>query len=266
MVRLYNLWHAISNLVFLAGGTILAFGDSLTQGLGYRSVGTDKRHSFHPYALALRELLPHTNVIESGVSGERVEGMRKRLQVEVQRGVAENTLTTPLVVVILGGTNNIGMHFSAASTATDLLGMHDDLRSLHTQLRPHLNLRHGNSSSLLVRTVAVTLPSFPHDHLRESRVELNAMLREYASQSGGFTSLLDIEDLFMMEPCKHSHSSSSHAREQDPKCRDNIIPYDPDNRRYWDSQSPLHFSELGYDALGRIVFERLCSDKSYFTQ
>lgn len=252
-----------------SGGTIFAFGDSLTEGMGHSSVLHDKS-TFHPYANTLRALLPDTTVIESGVSGERVESMRRRLKVEMTERTA---MTSPLVVVILGGTNNIGMHSSVASTAKDILGMHEDLKAL-------LEGDDGNKRRRVVHTVAVTLPTFPMDHLREPRIELNALIREYAAQSQGFTMLLDIEDLFISQPCNkpslkstfpHSSSSShtslsSRGAGQDEKCRNNKVPFDPENTQFWDSRSPLHFSKAGYEALGRIVFERLCEGKSYFTK
>jgi hypothetical protein len=253
------------------GGTIFAFGDSLTEGMTYKSVHHNKS-SFHPYANVLRTLVPKTTVIESGVVGERVESMRNRLRVEMK----ERDLTRPLVVVILGGTNNIGgMHSSPASTARDLLGMHEDLHALQRSASA------GASGSSSLHTVAVTLPTFPMDHFRQIRLELNALIRDFAAQSSGFTLLLDIEDLFLMrDPCRRSSGSSSGSsnskvkskdkdKEADGRCRENTIPFDPANRQFWDPRSPLHFSEAGYDALGRIVFERLCGadrNRTYFTK
>ena len=156
----------------------------------HTSVFRDKS-TFHPYANKLRTFLPKTNIIESGVSGERVESMRKRLKHEIEK----ITMTKPTVVVILGGTNNIGTHSSVASTAKDVIGMHEDLKAL--------------KSDFITHTVAVTLPSFPMDHLREARLELNELIRKYAAQSNGFTLLLDIEDLFIMQPCKYNPKKNS---------------------------------------------------------
>ena len=65
-----------------------------------------------------------------------------------------------------------------------------------------------------------------------------------------------------MQPCRKTPRTPV----DDVKCIQNEIAYDPQNRQYWDPRSPLHFSEAGYDALGRIVFERLCEGKSYFTK
>lgn len=183
--------------------------------------------------------MPQTTVLESGVSGEIVEHMRARLRTEIN----ERVMTSPIVVVILGGTNDIGMRHGVDITVRNILGMHEYLKSLR-------------ASKSVANTVAMTIPTFPNDRFREARLAVNAAIRSYAASSEGFTLLLDIEDLFVMQPCSRSA--------QDPKCAQNKIPFHPGNQQYWDRYSPLHFSGAGYDALGRIVHERLCEGKSYF--
>lgn len=226
------------------GGTVFAFGDSLTEGMGHQSMFRNKS-SYHPYTIALAEHLPHSTVIESGLSGEVVGHMRTRLKSEIMK----REFTEPIVVVILGGTNDIGMRHPVSATVTDIIGMHQDLKVLQ-------------KSKKIIHTVAMTVPTFPSDRNREARLAVNDAIRSYADQSGGFTLLLDIEDLFVMQPCKRT----SKTRADDMKCIKNEIPYDPQNQQFWDRHSSLHFSESGYDALGRIVYERLCEGKSYFTK
>lgn len=152
------------------GGVVLAFGDSLTEGMVHTSVFNDKT-TFHPYSKVLQKYLPKSNVIESGISGEEVAHMRRRLRREIANIKIENFSA----IVILGGTNDIGKFHSVNQTAKEILGMHDDIRGL-SQHKP------------IAHSVAVTLPPYPRDIFRAQRIALNAMIREYAAQSGGLVS------------------------------------------------------------------------------
>lgn len=73
------------------GGTVLAFGDSLTLG-----VGTSKSHSY-PSVLAV---LSGLKVINSGVSGETTDDGLIRLSQQLNR-------TTPDLIILIEGGNDI---------------------------------------------------------------------------------------------------------------------------------------------------------------
>ena len=221
---------------------MLAFGDSLTEGMVHTSVFNDKT-TFHPYSKVLQKYLPKSNVIESGISGEEVAHMRRRLRREIANIKIENFSA----IVILGGTNDIGKFHSVNQTAKEILGMHDDIRGL-SQHKP------------IAHSVAVTLPPYPRDIFRAQRIALNAMIREYAAQSGGFTKLLDIEDIFMTGACRHY----ADPKLNDYKCLHRLVPYEKANARYWDYLGSLHFSKEGYEALGLAVYNCLCDNECYF--
>jgi len=228
------------------------FGDSLSQGL-YRS--EDFSPLFHPYSLELQKRLPGANVMESGLSGEEVGHMLVRLKAKLlDIPVAQK----PAVVVILGGTNDIGIgRIRGPRIAERLIEMHEHLRVLHDTDPAFAGLLHS---------VAVTVPVLLSrtDHNRQERMFVNDALREYVSRSArhhdGFTWLLDISNLFLTQSCVPFGQT-------DEGCRAGAEPpFDPLNARFWDPRSPLHFSPQGYDELGRIVFERLCLDREIATQ
>ncbi|MFT7560188.1 MAG: acyl-CoA thioesterase-1 [Flavobacteriales bacterium] len=73
------------------GGTILAFGDSLTVGVG------TKRSKSYPAVLAE---LTGLNVVNAGVSGETTDRGLERLPMEIDR-------TTPDLIILIEGGNDI---------------------------------------------------------------------------------------------------------------------------------------------------------------
>lgn len=234
---------------------ILTFGDSLTEGLTKNETFSPV---FHPYSLELQKLLPEAVVVESGQSGEEVGHMLGRLKKYLLQADPHRR---PAVVVILGGTNDIGIaRLHAGHIAERLEEMHEHLRLLR-ETEPEV---WGG----LVHSVAVTVPVLlaKTDHRRAERLRVNAALREYTARSarehGGFTWLLDIENLFLTQACVP-------AGQQDTACGasdDEKPPYNPANAQFWDPRSPLHFSARGYDAVGRIVYERLCLGREVATQ
>lgn len=89
------------------GGTILAFGDSLTFG-----VGTAQTHS---YPAVLAEL-SGLNVINAGISGETTESGLKRLPLELDR-------TAPDLIILIEGGNDILQNKSEFSIKSNLRKM-----------------------------------------------------------------------------------------------------------------------------------------------
>jgi len=89
------------------GGTILAFGDSLTVG-----VGTNKKNSY-PAVLAD---LTGLNVINSGVSGETTDRGIKRLPQELDRAA-------PDLLILIEGGNDILQNRSLSETKANIKAM-----------------------------------------------------------------------------------------------------------------------------------------------
>jgi len=89
------------------GGTILAFGDSLTAGLG-----TTKTNSY-PAVLAD---LTGLNVINSGVSGETTDRGLERLPQELDR-------TAPDLLILIEGGNDILQNRSRSTTKANIKAM-----------------------------------------------------------------------------------------------------------------------------------------------
>lgn len=89
------------------GGTILAFGDSLT--LGY---GTDKSNSYPAVLAGLTGL----NVINSGISGETTDQGLERLPQELDR-------TAPDLIILIEGGNDILKNRSHTAIKENLKGM-----------------------------------------------------------------------------------------------------------------------------------------------
>ncbi|MCW8996080.1 MAG: GDSL-type esterase/lipase family protein, partial [Psychromonas sp.] len=89
------------------GGTILAFGDSLTLG-----VGTTK---FKSYPAVLAEL-SGLNVINAGVSGETTDRGLKRLPMELER-------TFPDLIILIEGGNDILKNRSQSAIKQNLKRM-----------------------------------------------------------------------------------------------------------------------------------------------
>ncbi len=91
----------------IGNGTVLAFGDSLTLG-----VGTTKENSY-PAVLAK---LSGLNVVNSGVSGETTAQGLKRLPTELER-------TKPDLVILIEGGNDILRNKSLSETKNNLQQM-----------------------------------------------------------------------------------------------------------------------------------------------
>jgi len=100
--------------------TIIAFGDSLTE--GYYMQG----RNFHPYTIKLQELLSSmkgkasNEIMNCGISGETTDEMRPRLKsLLLQEYVSECK-----AVIILGGTNDLGSQ-NVENIVNNVTWMHD---------------------------------------------------------------------------------------------------------------------------------------------
>ena len=195
------------NLLEIAkGGKVLTFGDSLTAGLhvnmtglsnfssplrqrlgntsrgSFGSGGQVSSHSmfsrrqmmFHPYGLKLGELMG-SEVVTSGLSGESTGNMAHRLPVVL------SNLTNVKVVILLGGTNDIGMKFKSDLIISNILSMHKWL--------------HNTTNNFY--TIALTVPpiNFPfHNHTHRGIV--NEGIRKYAKLCSHRVALLELDQIF----------------------------------------------------------------------
>jgi len=183
--RVHVLWMLLAGIHTLPdsaqGGPvrILAFGDSLTEGW------TNEGSLMHPYAnrlqLLLRQVNPTVEVIESGVSGERVlVSMESRLASELADAQSRGSKYD--WVLLLAGVNDIGYGRPAEAVFSGLRRMYQEVG------------RHG------ARLVAMTCmenagtPLSPRD---PQRVHLNIHIREYCARHNGphGALLLDLEKL-----------------------------------------------------------------------
>jgi hypothetical protein len=124
------------------GETILCLGDSLTHGM-YVTPDDETGQSSHPYSLQLtKSLKSATTVIEAGTNGATLTDMLATLP---------SLLRThdPLVVIILGGTNDLGRG-GVNATHDHMLGR---LAQLHK-----LALNHIRADKKKVITIAITIP------------------------------------------------------------------------------------------------------------
>jgi lysophospholipase L1-like esterase len=220
------------------GKVILAFGDSLTHGSGAPA------RRPHPYAIKLKELMPSTRIIELGIPGEVTPTMMERLKITLQQ-----MKELPTVVVILGGTNDIGRGLPTGTTISNIINMHEDIRLLKS--------RNPEKYGGIKHTVLMTIPRMTFDRFRKSRIEINHELRNYVARSSsddGFTLLMDIENVFSFSPCTSSAPNDG--------CKPDA--FNITNKRYWDAASPLHFSPEGYDEIGKMIYATLCEGKSVF--
>lgn len=193
---------------------ILCFGDSLTY--GYYHGGKS-----HPYALKLRESLMNTTktdwVIEHrGIPGEVTEDMCDRL-INI---ITDKNKDKYDYVILLGGTNDIGMQIPTKTIINNLQKMYDKISSTPASSE----LQTGTS------LIAVTIPVAKFDSgfqtakaLVDNRNVVNDFIRSYVKERKSNASLFDLNVL---------------------------IPYSDDDG-LWDDG--LHFSPKGYDRIGTAL-------------
>jgi lysophospholipase L1-like esterase len=249
--------------------TILAFGDSLTE--GYER--TNRGVKFHPYTIHLNAKLMHhyfkSNAVESGLSGERTTSMIPRLKEALKDNLWSNGQMQSQVrlTIILGGTNDLGKsmrhepHWSAQDTIARLTelynialegsgdyeispalreGIASDVDAPHRPkpkpkniepLEPY-NHTHANINFVL----ALTIPKNPgqdRDELNQMRSEINNFIRSYVDKCSNRMVLLDMEDMW--------------------------YPITKNVNKYW--SDGIHYSNTGYDLIGEMIWEKLISTR-----
>lgn len=181
-------------------------GDSLTHGM------------HHPYTQKLNVLmnqhfgldLQHSFVINAGKSGEVTAEMVARIGFLVQKN-------EPKVVVVLGGTNDLGHLKPHHSVIENIQQIHEIARTINK--KPFFF------------TIAMTIPEIGWPFVNQTeRLQVNNGIRDYVSRTG-HTFLLDLECAFFNQS-------------------------NPTNDKYWASDK-VHFKPAGYDVIGELVFNVL---------
>eukprot|EP01041_Mallomonas_annulata_P003120 gene3120-6138_t len=207
-----------SNLVeYCRGKSVLGFGDSLTYGLVRSDFGLSE--DAHPYSIRLSNLLNNqtshqTSVFASGIPGEITSQMIARLPKKLR------DYTNIGLVIILGGTNDIGHRIDVSDIVSNIKFLHTT--SLHV----------NSENPQPVYTIAVTIPQsgWAVANNIQERYKINEQIRKFVQSCPQRIALLDIENSF-----------------------DQRVP---ENLKYW-SDDRLHLSALGYDALGELLFETM---------
>lgn len=197
---------------------IICFGDSLT--VGYQSP-TDEVPYYHatPYGERLHAWLgEHGTVLIRGVNGEMTSEMVRRFS----RDVLESQ---PAMVIILGGTNDLGANMRPDCIFNNLVTLYDQARAAS------------------IFPVAITVPSLrsatpddDHAVLRSQiayRMELNQLLVNHCHVSD-----IPCIDLFTRTSDPESHLLASEY-----------------------SNDGLHLSSQGYRLLAQLLWDHLWAHK-----
>lgn len=196
---------------------LLALGDSLTA--GYCHFGL----AYHPYAKHLSELFESVQIPvvidEKGVCGERAAPtMVERLET-----LLESNDSFYDWILILGGTNDIASHVSAANIFEQGLKLMYDM-VLH---------RTSAKTKLVVMTV-LQISSYPQGHrIDKEREVLNEMIRNYVTNHNAQERvyLVDLDKAIQYHSMKDTNE------------RDVI----------WDDG--VHLTPAGYDQMAVEIFE-----------
>jgi len=202
---------------------IICFGDSLTA--GYHSSGTGSPEGYDtPYGAFLQDMLGlRARVAISGICGELTGEMAMRFRQDV-------LAHAPSFVVVLGGTNDLGLNARPAEVMRNLLKMYES--ALGSEVQP----------------VPVTVPSirveglegegdgegrrWVRDHI-ERRLALNGLITDYCAKRK-----LACVDLF--------------TATAEPGTRLLAAPYSDDG---------LHLTTQGYWLMATLLYEQVFSGK-----
>ena len=204
--------------------TILALGDSLTEGMFGRNMSRLLHGSFHPYTKQLEKRLPGGHkfkVINSGISGERVPSMKGRLKV-ILKDKSMNLKNG--IIIILGGTNDCLDMIRQRKNNTLMQDIKNTVRIL---LEMHELCRKNNVLSVVITIPPVTRGEF-FEKFNKVRGLVNRELIIYSSKNKQTTLFADFGHFV-----------------------DNLIG----NKQFWDDG--LHYTPHGYDEMGNFIFEQI---------
>jgi len=198
-----------------AGRGILCFGDSLTKGLA-PDLSPTEWEKYWPYSKQLIKLVSQyfhndTNlipkVVDDGVNGEMVSRMKHRITLLLTKNLYD-------VVIILGGTNDLGHKRSKDDILNDLYEIYTTVHNF------------GLKSNRTIYTIAVTIPPLSWPVNQAARTEVNNALKEYVNKNITRTYLIDL---------------------------DRVLTTTHSDKKYYSSDN-VHFSPIGYDLIGELVY------------
>lgn len=167
---------------------ILCFGDSLTKGLLPEK---DDWQKYHPYSIQLlKQINNHYNnntnvkVIDDGINGEQLSHMKYRIT-----GLLSKSLYD--IVIVLGGTNDLGHYRSSDQILTDLYEIYHSIYTF------------GLKSNRTIVTIAMTIPPLQWPVDQNVRTEVNNALREYVTKNITRTYLCDIDKVLVTTGTKY---------------------------------------------------------------
>lgn len=178
----------------------------------------DRRKFSHSYVIQLSKKLENLSV---DVVEAGVNGQRAMNMVHTAPTLITGKMNGHLplkVVIIMAGTNDLASNTDVDSISTALIRIHNIVQRYSIQIKQN------------IYTICVAVPQLKIPMLQQKRNRLNLLLNEYANRCSHVVGWLDFEDAL-------DQSIDS-------------------NLKYWGSDK-LHFSELGYDKIGEIMYETL---------
>ena len=124
----------------------------------------------------------------------------------------------PIFVVILAGTNDLAARLGHKSIVWHV-------RKMHNAVQQHaLHIKRN------IYTIALSIPQMRWDMKESDRISVNRDIREYALRCNSSVSYLDLNEKFNQSK--------------------------PEDAKMWSSDY-VHFSRVGYDILGKMVFNKM---------
>ena len=183
-VVLVTLWECLWSLpleILVANRTIIAFGDSLTEGM-YISTDPNDKFGFHSYALQLQKRLNGTDayVSQKGKSGARAT----ELMYDFPTILKAKRRTDPIFVIILAGTNDLGARLSHSTIVWHLKKIHNAVQ------------HHSLSIKKNIYTIAIGIPEISWPIKQSDRIKSNEEMKEYAEKCFKTVSYISLETQF----------------------------------------------------------------------
>jgi lysophospholipase L1-like esterase len=174
---------------------------------------------YWPYSLQLKKLITEyynndTSIIpkitDDGINGEMVSHMKHRIVEILSKSLYD-------VVIVLGGTNDLGHHRTTSEILTDLYEIHHTINNF------------GLKSNRNIYSFVMTIPPLGWPVNQATRNEVNIALREYVTKNITRSYLIDL---------------------------DKILTTTHNDKKYY-SNDAVHFSPAGYDLIGSLIFNGL---------